>query len=378
LTKLKLLHACTQPDAPYTLLEAWNLPKQELAHVFPFLSADVLTAHYALRLHLKPEHALAPYVQQGIQLITLLDDAYPPLLREIYNPPALLFAQGTMTCLQQPALLAVVGTRKATDYPIQLTQHLLAGLANTPTTIISGLAMGMDAVAHRSALKHGLATVGVLACGFDAFYPKVHESLAETMVEAGGCILTEHPLGTPPMGRLFPQRNRIVVGCSQAILVAEAALKSGSMVTAKLAREENRQLLTLPFRFNDGEGSEGPLHLARQGATLVYEADHLKEALGLTPKAERPPATQLSLLDALPHPPEALHPVAPTPAGIEDPLPTLPAHPLLKTLAQQGGLLSTEVLAMLHNQPATELLADLALLELEGQIRSTAQGWQLL
>jgi DNA processing protein len=209
--------------------------------------------------------ALEAFVKSGARLVTLLDDAYPPLLKEIPDPPPYLYLKGE---LPPPAqTIAVVGSRRASDYGLAATRRLTADLSASGVTIVSGLAQGIDAAAHKAALQSGGATIGVLGCGIDIVYPSANRNLYREMAEHGA-IVTEFAPGTPPEAPNFPRRNRIISGLSRGVLVVEAAERSGSLITARFALEQGREVFAVPGSINS-QASRGANCLIKQGAKLV-------------------------------------------------------------------------------------------------------------
>ena len=221
------------------------------------------------RIHIDPESLMRELDVQGVQAITLLDDIYPPLLKEIYDPPAVLFLRGA---LPDPARrhLAVVGSRKASDYGIRVTQELVKLLAEAGVVIVSGLAYGIDAIAHDTTLNAEGSTIAILGSGVDdkSIYPSAHRALAARILASGGALLSEFPLGTNPLKQNFPFRNRIIAGISNGTLVVEAALKSGSLITARCAMEVGRDVYAVPGSIH-ADTSQGPHNLIKLGATPV-------------------------------------------------------------------------------------------------------------
>ena len=211
----------------------------------------------------------------------LKPERFPALLREIADPPQALYLRGTLP----PAgstLLTVVGSRRMSRYAKDACEHLIAGLAGYPISIVSGLALGIDGVAHEAALATGLQTIAVPGSGLsdEVLYPRAHVRLAHTILEKGGALLSEFEPEWKPRPESFPQRNRIMAGMSQATLVIEAGLQSGTLITARLASEYNRELLVVPHSiFADG-GAGGHLFM-KIGATPVRSADDILEALGI-------------------------------------------------------------------------------------------------
>lgn len=207
-------------------------------------------------------------------LITLSDDEYPRRLREIQNPPVLLFVQGTLP-KDDELSIAVVGARVPTQYGRYMTRKLTEELAQRGVSIISGLARGVDGEAHESALKAGGRTVGVLGCGIDKTYPRDTFDLRAKMTRQGA-VVSEFLPGSEPIKRNFPRRNRIVSGLSDGVLVTEAALRSGSLVTAKLAGEQGREVFAVPGNA-DEETSAGCHWLIQNGAKLTTSYEDILE-----------------------------------------------------------------------------------------------------
>lgn len=186
--------------------------------------------------------------RHGVVRVGLNDGRYPALLREIADPPQVLYIRGNVEALAHPLLLAVVGTRKVTRYGMAATELLAGGLARAGVCIVSGLALGIDGVAHEAALGARGVTVAVLAGGVDAgsIGPRSHLGLAERIIAGGGAVISEHPPGTPSYAVEFLRRNRIVAGMSRGTIVVEAPLKSGALVTARAALDENRDVFSVP------------------------------------------------------------------------------------------------------------------------------------
>jgi DNA processing protein len=230
-------------------------------------------------------------------LLTVLDSAYPPLLREIADAPALLFVRGELGVLAAPQL-AVVGSRNPTVGGCETARAFSAHLVRAGLVITSGLALGIDACAHEAALAAGGHTIAVAATGLDRVYPAVHRELAHRIADRGA-IVSEFPLGTPPRREHFPQRNRLISGLSLGVLVVEAALRSGSLITARLAGEQGREVFAIPGSIHSPL-ARGCHALIRQGAKLVETAPDVLEELGalarfavappVIPRAAPPPA----------------------------------------------------------------------------------------
>ena len=212
----------------------------------------------------------------GITLLSLSDPLYPPLLRQIPDPPQHLWVRGDPHFLQRPQL-AVVGARRASAAALRLTTGLCADLVAAGLQVTSGLALGVDGAAHRGALDAGGSTVAVMATGIDDIYPQRHRELAARVLQAG-CLVTEFPPGTAPRGWQFPRRNRIITGLSLGVLVVEAALPSGSLISAATATKQGREVFTLPWSIAHSSGA-GCLQLLRDGSKMVRTIDDILEEL---------------------------------------------------------------------------------------------------
>ena len=206
----------------------------------------------------------------GAELIPITAAEYPPMLREIFDPPIALFARGR-TELLDTLMLGVVGTRRPSTYGVVAAERLSADLATAGFTIVSGMARGIDTAAHRATLETGGNTVAVFGCGVDTIYPAENRKLAAVIAEKG-LILSEFPLGAPAYPQNFPIRNRIISGMSAGILVVEGAQYSGSSITARLALDQNREVFAVPGNITS-KMSWGPNLLIKQGAKLVQEAE---------------------------------------------------------------------------------------------------------
>ena len=204
----------------------------------------------------------------GATLISISDPRYPARLKEIYDPPVLLFARGRVELLQT-VMLGVVGTRRATAYGTAASERLSADLAHAGLTIVSGMARGIDTSAHRSALSVGGDTIAVFGCGVDLVYPAENRKLAGEIAEKG-LLLSEYPMGSPAYPQNFPTRNRIISGMSVGVLIVEGAQYSGSSITAKMALEQQREVFAVPGNITS-KMSWGPNLLIKQGAKLVQE-----------------------------------------------------------------------------------------------------------
>jgi len=209
----------------------------------------------------------------------LKDDAYPKRLLNCYDPPTLLFYRGTAN-LNVSKIVSIIGTRSNTDYGKQITEQIIEELSALLPVIVSGLAYGIDAIAHKKSIKQQLPTVGVLAHGLDKIYPSAHSSLAKEMIVSGGGLLTEFRKETKPDRHNFPTRNRIVAGICDAIIVIETGIKGGSMITAHLANSYNRDVFAIPGKTTDAK-SEGCNYLIQSNkAVLIRNGNDLIEQMG--------------------------------------------------------------------------------------------------
>ncbi len=211
----------------------------------------------------------------GARLVALDDPEYPPLLRQLHDAPLYLIARGTPV-VAAPAV-AIVGSRRATSYGCEMARGLAEGLAHAGVTVVSGLARGIDGAAHEGALAARGSTVAVLGSGIDVIYPPEHGALAERVI-AAGTLLSERPMGSAPLPSHFPARNRILAGMTQGTIVVEAAERSGSLITARLANESGREVFAVPGRI-DSSLSFGAHLLIRDGATLVRSVDDVLEQI---------------------------------------------------------------------------------------------------
>jgi DNA processing protein len=230
------------------------------------------------RHYISTDKLLNDYTTQNIHLITIFDDDYPDRLKTIYQPPWMLFARGNLSLLKNRESLAVVGSRNATAYGIGAIDYLFPSLIDNNVLIVSGLAKGIDAHAHKAAIRLGGKTIGVIAGGFQNLYPKENVKLAEYMMEKQ-LVLSEYPPSTMPAKWQFPMRNRIISGLSEGTLVIEARKKSGSLITADFALNEGRDVFAVPGSILSPD-SDGVHYLIQQGAKLVKSPEDILEELG--------------------------------------------------------------------------------------------------
>jgi len=281
------------------------------------------------------EMELLDRLEAGV--ITRWDPGYPAHLKEIYDPPALLFVRGQIS-EQDSRAVAIVGTRNPSRYGLEMTERITRELARAGVTLVSGLARGIDSACHGVALKEGGRTIGVLGCGIDVTYPRENKSLIEEIVHSGA-VITEFRPGVPPLSTNFFRRNRIVSGLSRGVVVIEAADNSGSLITASHAVDQNRDVFAVPGNVLNLR-SRGPHRLLRQGAALTESAQDVLEAL--FPAAVH--VVQSDLL-AAPPPDNELPDIARRVLEAVDPDP-VPIDLLCETLGMEPGTLSGVLLEL--------------------------------
>jgi len=291
--------------------------------------------------------ALAWLEQPGRHMLCWDDPDYPALLAELPDAPPLLFIAGDPTLLERPQL-AMVGSRRASRNGLDNAWAFSRSLASAGFVITSGLALGIDGAAHQGALDAGGKTVAVLGTGLERLYPQRHVALARQIVEGGGALVSELPLDCPPQASNFPRRNRIISGLSLGVLVVEASPSSGSLITARLAAEQGREVYAIPGSIHH-PGARGCHQLIRQGAALVESVEDVLEALRGWQRVE------LSA-EARPMPPQT-------------------DDPLLREL--RAAPRSSEALALALELPLGRVLAQLTELEVEGQVACDNGFWSV-
>ncbi len=281
----------------------------------------------------------------GVRLIHFLDDAYPPSLKAIYDPPSVLYVRGNLPKLEgtTPRSIGMVGTRNASDFAISFTRHLAESLAANKVVINSGLALGIDTAAHTGALNSG-QTIAVLGSGVDVIYPSQNRNLARQIYEGESALISEYPLGARPIATNFPGRNRIINGLSRGIVVIEAGEKSGALITTEYALQEGRQVFAVPGRPGDLRSS-GSHKLLKQGAVLVDSPEDILEEFNWSAVPKKMPTPdlnerELEIVKVIQHQEEAM----------------------LDTIAAKLG------------ESASSLLPLMTMLELKGAIKALANG----
>ncbi|MGC2639406.1 MAG: DNA-processing protein DprA [Acidobacteriaceae bacterium] len=347
----RILHAverCGSADhvlhLPLTELESLQIPAQSAQFI-----ASGEAAHAA-------DLELEKLAASGAAILSYRDEAYPERLREIYDPPPLLWVRGNASLLSRP-IIAVVGTRHPTPYGTGMAEVLARDLALRGLTILSGMARGVDTAAHKGALAAQKPNIAVWGTGVDVIYPKENKSLAEKIVAAGGAILSELPLGTFPAPQNFPKRNRIISGISVGVLVIEAAEYSGTRVTARCALEQNREVFAVPGNVTN-KNAWGPNLLIKQGAKLTSCWEDVWEEL--------PTAIRIALEQS-----EGFASEGTSEASLfqESPLPPSEAR-VFDVLRHDEALQMDEILEKLEPElSSSEVFTALFELELAGRIR---------
>lgn len=319
------------------LESAWNANPNELAE--SGLGAKLVEKVVSARKDINLDQVWAKIEAQGIKIVTWADEEYPNRLREIDQPPPILYIRGEY--LQDDLFaVAIVGTRKVTAYGRQVTEEIASFLAMNGITVISGLARGVDAIAHQTALKVGGRTIGILGSGVDKIYPPEHRGLAEQMM-GRGALISDYAVGTPPDASNFPPRNRIISGLSLAVVVIEAAETSGALITAEFAAEQGREIFAVPGSILAPQ-SKGTNKLIQNGALPLLTPDDLMQALDLTRIGEHKSARKILPADEVE-------------AKVLSVLSSEPLH--VDEIRNQAGL------------PIEKISATLALMELKGMVR---------
>ena len=259
---------------------AWNATLSDLKQI-EGLSVRKTENYISKKKGVNPDETLEFVLKKGINILTYDDEKYPFMLRQISNPPMTLFYKGDLFSCNLDRTLAFVGSRRASFAGKEAVKSIISDLGNTDITIVSGLAAGIDAVSHESAITNNLKTIGVIASGFDFVYPSSSKYLYEKMENGAGAIVTEYYPTFEPIKFRFPQRNRIVTGLSYGTVVGEAAMKSGALISANLTLEQGRELMCIPGAINN-TNTEGIYKLLKDGATMVTKGEDILNALNWT------------------------------------------------------------------------------------------------
>lgn len=320
------------------LRTAWDARKEQLERIG--FDQRSIANFLALREKIDLDQSLADVHKIGVSLLTWESEDYPSYLREIDGAPPVLYVHGSLEDIDRWAV-AVVGTRRLTVYGRQVAQELVTGLVLNGVTIISGLARGIDSIAHQTAIQHGGRTIAVLGSGPDQIYPPENRGLARQIINGHGAVITEYGLGVKPDARNFPPRNRIISGLSLGVVVVEAGERSGATITARFATEQGRDVFAVPGNINS-PASKGTNRLIQQGAKLITKVDDVLEELNLAMVLEHSAVQR-----ALPETPEE--------ASLFEHLSGQPVH--VDDLSRASGL------------PSHVVSSTLTLMELKGVVR---------
>ncbi len=320
------------------LEEAWRADALELKEAG--LDKRALGSFMTMRSTISLDGEMEKIERQGVKLLTWEDPAYPPRLLNIYNPPPVLYVKGKILDEDQWAV-AVVGTRGATVYGKEVTQRIAGGLARNGLTIVSGLARGIDSVAHRAALEAGGRTIAVLGSGVDVIYPAESRKLAQATIERGA-LVSEYTLGTRPEAGNFPPRNRIISGLSLGVVVIEAGERSGALITADFALDQGREVFAVPGNIFRKKSMGTNKLIQQQGSKLVLSVEDILEELNLTMVSQQAEV-------------RAIVPENETEAALLEYITADPVH--VDEIGQKSGL------------PIAQVSSTLALMELKGMVR---------
>ncbi|MCD5407052.1 MAG: DNA-processing protein DprA [Desulfotomaculum sp.] len=326
---------------------AWQASETELLQV-PKITSVMVEGLMWQRQKINLEKEVARLQKQQVDFITYADQDYPPPLKQIFDPPLVLFVRGSLKQLDYNHTVAMVGSRKPTDYGRTVARRLASELAEHGVSVVSGMARGIDTIAHRGVLSsHKGFTVAVLGCGADVVYPPENSKLLAEIVQKGA-VITEFPLGSPPEAWHFPARNRIISGLSQLTIVVEAGPKSGALITADFALEQDRDVMVVPGDIYS-DMSKGPLKLLKQGAKPVTGVADVLEELGLEEQRVKTLFDDQEVI-ASPKPKLSI-----TEQTVWEELAVNPQH--------------LEALLLKINSPSQEVIAALMFLEIKGLIK---------
>lgn len=273
---------------------AFNASRSDLMNIDE-LNIKKAEKFLSLRDKINPDKVLEDVTSRNVKYLTLQDENYPRILKNIADPPVVLYYKGSLDVCNLERTLAIVGSRRATYSAKEELNKIISQFSGTDICIVSGLAAGIDSQAHIAALENNLKTIGVIASGLDFYYPASNKHLYERIENGNGAVVSEYFPTFEPLKFRFPQRNRIVSGLSYGTLVAEASLKSGALITANLALEQGRELMCMPGLISN-PNTEGIYKLLKNGATLVTSSDDILNALNWEVKKEVR-QTELPLLD---------------------------------------------------------------------------------
>lgn len=261
---------------------AWNAGRADFEKAG--IDNSILDSLIEAKEKIDPDKEIEKIQANGIEILAIDDPEYPEILKEIYNPPAALYAKGKIK--KDNFAIAIVGSRKVTSYGKQASQMIARDLAASGITVISGMAIGIDTIAHTECLKAGQQTIAVLGSGLDwqSIYPAANRKLAEE-IASNGAVISEYPIGSPPLRHHFPARNRIISGLSLGVVIIEATETSGALITAKYALDQNKSIYAIPGPIFS-ESSAGTNNLIKSGAKLITSAQEILDDLNLSMAAD--------------------------------------------------------------------------------------------
>lgn len=366
-SRIKVMEWLAEGIPPSEIIERINaIPSkikqnQTVPRTFPNENEE----KYLVPSAFNPEKEIERCDQLGIQLLTWFDSNYPYLLKQIPDPPLVLYRKGNLEVADQAAI-AIVGTRYPSLYGFEQARKFSKKLAQFGLTIVSGFARGIDQAAHEAALQisHG-RTLAVLGCGIDVIYPKGSEGLFKK-IAGSGALITEYPLGMPPLAENFPKRNRIISGLSLGVLVVEAARRSGSLITAHEAVDQGRDVFAIPGSI-EHMNSAGTHQLIKEGAYLVEEPEEVFEMVASSFKPVTTPAPVIEATPQVNVPNELKPPVLTELAGLSD-----NENRIMKAI-QQIPLFPNEI-AIEVKTPMAEVVSTLAILEMKRLLRRRPEG----
>jgi DNA processing protein len=280
--KIKLLH-----DHFDGLQRAWQAPIKEL-NILPWLNNSIIERFIEQKKAIEPLVLLDKLENSGISAFSYFHEQYPNALRQINDPPLILFTKGDFSACDFNHSVGIVGTRKPSAYGQKLAKSIAAEFAQTGTLVVSGMAFGVDSLAHWGAISAKGKTVAVLGCGVDICYPGTNKPLYKAIVEGGGAVVSEYFPGTRPKSWHFPARNRIISGLTPALAVIEAGLESGALITAKLAFEQNREVFAIPGRIDSATSIGTNYLIAKNTAQLFRNAGDIMEEMNWVSKNSEP------------------------------------------------------------------------------------------
>ena len=345
--KIKML--CERFGGAQAVLEAEPEALREVERVGPKLIAALTATRDSQKISEEVEKELERAERLKIALLHLEHPDYPDALRQIYDPPPLLYVRGTLPpMLSQMKAVGIVGTRNASQYALNLSLNFSQDFSRAGVAVISGLALGVDSAAHKGAVgSEGGQTVAVLGSGVDVIYPRQNQRLVEEILDGHGAVVSEYRIGSGPRATNFPGRNRIINGLSKGVLVVEGGLKSGALITAEFALEEGRNVFAIPGRVGDRK-AEGTLALLKQGALMVQSASDILQEFGWREGGAEKNVVSLTSLEE-------------------------PGRGVVQVIQKRGSPLLDDLIEA-TGKTAADLLPTLMLLELQGVVKLLPGG----